>query len=158
MRNNRTSLLLTLAALCGVLFSFQTADAQGRRGYNDRAYTKANVEQVIRRVEERSDRFVGVFDRALDRSRLDDSRREDRLNERAKELEERIDSLRSEFDRRDRYQDTRSQVSEVLRTANGINTVIVRRRLTTDAEREWAALRRELNALARVYNLLGLRG
>lgn len=157
MQRHISKLLLTAVTLCAVLLTVQSANAQTRRGSN-RAYSKAQVERVIRRVEERSDRFVGLFDRSLDRSRLDDSNREDRLNERARELEERLDSLRQEFDRRDRYQDTRTQVSSVLQTASGINTVVLRRRLDRNTEQSWALLRAELNALARFYNLRGLRG
>ena len=158
MKTHISKTLLTIATLCFVLFAADATQAQRRRGNYNRGYTKAQVEQIIRRVEERSDRFVGVFDRSLDRSRLDGSQREDRLNERARELEERLDSLRSEFDRSDRYQDTRSQVSAALRTANGINTVVLRRRFDNNTERAWSVLRAELNALALVYNLDSLRG
>ena len=161
MKSTISKLIFTatfaLASFGTLLFVAEPGHAQVRRGYN-RRYTKAQVEQVLRRIEERSDRFVGLFDRALDNSRLDDSRREDRLNERARELEERTDALRQNFDRADRYQDSRSQVAAVLQTANNINTVVLRRRLDGDTEQQWSLLRAELNALARVYNLRGLRG
>ncbi len=148
----------SIAAILTMLILIQPVPAQVRRGNYNRRYTKADVERVIARVEERSDRFEEVFDRALDRSRLDGTRREDRLTERAKELEERLDNLRDEFDRRDRYQDTRAQVASVLQTATVINNVMIRRRLDVGTESLWAALRVELNALARFYNLRGLRG
>lgn len=72
-------------------------------------------------------------------------------------LETDLDSLRQEFDRTDRYQDTRSQVSRVMSTAEGINAVVRRRRLGGNTERVWAQLRSDLNALAYVYNLRQLR-
>jgi len=131
--------------------------AQNRRYNRNRAQTKAEIDRIIRRVENQSDRFVRSFDNSLDNSRLEGTRREDNLNERARNLETDLDSLRLEFDRTDRYVDTRSQVSRALSTAEGINTVMRRRRLGGNTERLWAQLRTELNALAYAYNLRQLR-
>ncbi|HEX9917737.1 MAG TPA: hypothetical protein VGA87_01150 [Pyrinomonadaceae bacterium] len=133
------------------------AQAQMRRGSQRGYYAKAQVERIIRRVENQSDRFVRSFDNSLDRSRVDGTWREDNLNERARELENGIDSLRREFDRTDRYQDTRAQVSNVLSTAERINTAVRRQRLRNNTERLWTQLRSELNALAAIYNLRQLR-
>jgi histidinol dehydrogenase len=133
------------------------AHAQMRRGYPGRNNTKAQVERIIRRVENQSDRFVRSFDNALDRSRADGTWREDNLNERARDLENKLDALRMEFDRTDRYQDTRTQVSSVLNTAEGINTAVRRRRLNNNTERLWERVRDELNTLAAFYNLRQLR-
>lgn len=157
MGRNMNRMLTTGAAACLLLLTFAAeGQAQFRRG-RGRDYAKAEVERAIRRVENASDRFVRSFDNALDRSRLDNTAREDRLNERAAELEREIDTLRQEFDRTDRYQDTREQVSRVLSTAQSINTVINRRRLAPNTERQWSVVRRELNTLASFYNLRGLR-
>lgn len=134
-----------------------SVSAQNRRYSRNRVNTKAEIDRVIRRVENQSDRFVRSFDSSLDNSRLDGTRREDNLNQRASTLENDLDSLRLEFDRTDRYQDTRSQVSRVLSTAEGINTAVRNRRLGRNTERIWAQLRTELNALANAYNLRQLR-
>ena len=144
-------LMLTLLALPG------QAQRRGRGGYRAPEYTKGQIETIIRRVENRSDEFVRLFDKSLDRSRLDGTRREDRLNEQARDLERDLDSLRRDFDRTDRYTDTRAQVSRVLNTASGINQVVSRRRLGGDTERQWSLVRVELNALADAYNLRQLR-
>ena len=45
----------------------------------------------------------------------------------------------------------------VLDVARDINGVMLRRNLRADVEEEWVALRRELNILASVYYLNGLR-
>ena len=79
------------------------------------------------------------------------------MNQRARDLENDLDALRREFDRTDRYQDTRAQVERALSTADGINGVMRRRRLNANTERLWAQVRSELNALAYVYNLRQLR-
>ena len=158
MSKNISRSIVAAVALFMLAAVSTTAQAQMRRGgYQRGYYTKAQVERIIRRVENQSDRFVRSFDTSLDRSRMDGTWREDNLNERARELENGLDSLRREFDRTDRYQDTRAQVSSVLNTAEGINTAVRRRRLTNHTERLWAQLRSELNALAAVYNLRQLR-
>ncbi len=143
--------------LCLIMALSVSVSAQNRRYSRNRVNTKAEIDRLIRRVENQSDRFVRSFDRSLDNSRLDGTMREDNLNQRAMALETDLDSLRQEFDRTDRYQDTRSQVSRVMSTAEGINGVVRRRRLGGNTERVWAQLRSDLNALALVYNLRQLR-
>ena len=145
--------IITGIALCMLAAFSLPAQAQRVNRYRARSYSKADVDRIIRRVENQSDRFVNSFDRALDNSRMDGTRREDNLNQRARDLESSLNSLRQEFDRRDRYQDTRSQVSQVLTIASGINGVVKRQRLKNNTERLWTQLRTELNALASVYNL-----
>jgi hypothetical protein len=143
-------------AVCLLVAMSVSLQAQNRR-YRNRTYSKSEIDRLIRRVENQSDLFVRSFDRSLDNSRLDGSMREDNLNQRARNLETDLDSLRQEFDRTDRYLDTRSRVSRALNTAEGINAVLRRRRLRGNAERVWAQLRSELNALAYAYNLPQLR-
>lgn len=157
MSKNISRIIMAVVAAFMLATATNLAEAQTRRGYHRGYYSKAQVERIIRRVENQSDRFVRSFDNSLDRSRMDGTRREDNLNERARNLENSLDALRLEFDRMDRYQDTRAQVSSVLNIAEGINTAVRRQRLRNNTERLWARLRGELNALAAVYNLRQLR-
>jgi hypothetical protein len=148
---------MAAAALFMVAGFSISAEAQRVRGIRGRGYTKTHVEQIIRRVENQTDRFVRSFDRSLDDSRADGTHREDLLNQRARDLENAVDVLRQEFDRTDRYQETRSQVSGVLSVAEDINRAVRRRRLRGNTERLWSRVRGELNTLAAVYNLRPLR-
>ena len=156
MNRNISRVIIGAIAFFMVAIVSIPAEAQNRRGSRYRT-SKAQVEQIIRRVENQSDRFVRSFDRSLDRSRADGTIREDNLNQRARDLENSLDILRQEFDRTDRYQDTRSQVSNVLSIAEDINRAVRNRRLRDNTERLWARLRSELNSLASVYNLRQLR-
>ena len=131
--------------------------AQGRWPSRGRVYTRVDVDRLIRQAENRSDVFVRIFDRALDRSRLDNTRREDRLNERALELERQLNVVRQEFDRTQNYQAIRSHIANALSIAEGINTVVRNRRLDPQVERQWVLLRNEMNRLAQVYNIRTLR-
>lgn len=156
MGKNVSRVMMGALALLMLVVVSAPAEAQFRRN-RGRGYTKAQVEQIIRRLENQSDRFVQSFDHALDESRADGTRREDNLNQRARDLENAMDSLRQEFDRTDRYMDTRSQVSNVLSVADDINRAVRRRSLRNNTERLWSRVRSELNSLASVYNLRQLR-
>lgn len=149
--------LMTLAAIFAVLILSVPGEAQRRRGPRARGYTKGEINELIKRVENRSDDFVRVFDSALDRSRLDGTRREDRLNSQARKLEETLDDLRREFDRKESYIETRPEVSRALNVAGDINRTMRGRRMGGETERTWAALRAELNTLANAYNLAPVR-
>jgi hypothetical protein len=128
-------------------------EAQRRRRPVRRGYTKQEVNSIIKRVEERSDRFVKLFDRSLDRSGINGTDREDRLNEYARNLETALDELRGEFDRKENYVETRPEVRRCLDIATNINAAVRSRRLGGETERQWALLRAELNTLADVYGL-----
>jgi uncharacterized membrane protein YccC len=115
---------------------------------------KRAIENLIRRVEERTDRFINQLDRGLDNSRLDGTRREDRLNERARQLEGATDELRREFDRSDSLAENRDEVQRCISAAVEIDRVLRRRsRIGAGAETAWRNLRQELNALARAYSV-----
>ncbi|HEV2801722.1 MAG TPA: hypothetical protein VGW12_14705 [Pyrinomonadaceae bacterium] len=155
MGKNLSKVIMTAITFLMVAVASTPAEAQyGRRG---RGYSKAQVEQIIRRLENQSDRFVRSFDRSLDNSRVDGTMREDNLNQRARDFENALDLLRQEFDRTDRYLETRAQVSGVLNVAEDINRAVRNRRLRGNTERLWARVRAELNTLASVYNLRQLR-
>jgi hypothetical protein len=149
----RRKLFPALAAVCALLILAAPSAAQRRRAPRQRGYTKAEVDLIIKRVEERSDRFVKLFDKSLDRSRINGTEREDRLNEYARNLETALDELRREFDRKDSYAENRPEVRRCLNVATDINVAMRSRRLGGETERQWALLRSELNALAAVYGL-----
>lgn len=157
MGKNISKVIMAAVAFLMVASASIPAEAQYSRRARGTGYSKAQVEQIIRRLENQSDRFVRSFDRSLDNSRVDGTRREDNLNQRARDLENALDLLRQEFDRTDRYQETRSQVSSVLNVAEDINRAVRNRRLRGNTERLWARVRTEMNTLASVYNLRQLR-
>ncbi len=144
---------ITLAAVCALLILSVPSEAQRRRYLRQRGYTKGEVNSIIKRVEERSDRFVKLLDKSLDRSTLDGTNREDRLNEYASNLEAALDELRGEFNRKENYVETRPEVRRCLDIATNINVAVRNRRFGGDTERQWALLRAELNTLAGVYGL-----
>jgi hypothetical protein len=155
------SLMFSFVLLSTVTVSAQYRDRDDWR--NDRRENRREnrwgntnrraVENLIRRVEQRTDVFVRQFDRALDNSRADGTRREDRLNERARDLETATDELRREFNRGDSLQENRDEVERCIRIASQIDNAIRRGRIGSGVQNSWRNLRIELNALARVYGV-----
>ncbi len=151
MKANFLKLLAVSAALLIVLALADTTFAQRRaRG---RSYTKAQIDRIIKNVEQRTDRFVSQFDKSLDRSRLNGTKREDKLNERARDLETATDELRREFDRRDSWIENKDEVRRCLNIAADINAAMRSRKFNRATEANWTNVRIELNALAQAYKL-----
>lgn len=149
MKKILTTAVFAITALFSVILLADDASAQNRRN----AYTKRDVDRIIKNVENRVDVFVRQFDRSLDRSRLDDSRREDVLNRKARSLESATDELRRDFDRRDRWIENKDEVRRCLNIAADIQVAMRNQRFNRATENNWRAVQAELNALARVYNL-----
>ena len=158
------SLAMAFVFLFGIfIVSGTVAEAQWRDRNNDRREDRRNnrwgntnkraIENLVRRVEDRTDSFVRQFDRALDNSRADGTRREDRLNELASELERATNQLRREFDRSDSLQENRDEVERCISIASRIDRAINRGRIGNGVQNTWRTLRSELNALARAYNV-----
>jgi Spy/CpxP family protein refolding chaperone len=142
-----------MACISALLAMTPAAATQGT--HRGQFYTKADVERIIKRVEERSDAFRRVVDRSLDRSVLNGTNREDNINQQVKELENAIDKLRKDFDRAQTWEETRSQVQQVMNEADEVNAIVRRGRWRRGGpvKSEWALVRNDLNRLAGVYNL-----
>jgi len=151
MRKNIATITTSVLA---ILLVFLTANIANAQSWNyNRKYTRAQVERIIRQVENRTDIFVRQFDNSLDNSRLDGTRREDNLNQRARNLEATTNELRREFNRRQNWWEIRQDVQRCLNLASDINVAMRNRRFNRSTENNWSNVRRELNSLAQVYNL-----
>jgi hypothetical protein len=146
MRTIRQSVSLALAV---ALVSLGLVSAQAQT----RAYriSDREVDNLIRRVEQSSDRFRGSFADALDRSRWNGTSTEDQLNSYIQNFEQATDQLRDRFNNR---RSVGADVENVLRQAGFINEFMMRERLAARAENDWVVVRNDLNALARAYNVV----
>ena len=109
------------------------------------------VEKILRRIEQQSDRFRSALDSSLDKSRLNGSREEDNINRFVKEFYEETKKLRDHFDH---HKSTSADVQSVLERAASIDSFLRRNPLRkNDAAREWSRLRANLDELAQVYNV-----
>jgi hypothetical protein len=130
-----------MVALAGVSIT-----AQAQRPYrNDRA-----VRQVLNRIDNRTNQFRTSMDAALDRSRIDGTRREDNINQFIQEFDNAVEQLRNRFNNRT---ETTADVQEVLNIASRIDRFMQRNRLNANAQNDWLALRSDVNQLASAYNI-----
>lgn len=149
----RSNICRFFVGFSAVLVLFAGANAQGKREVRGRNLNRAQVNAIVVRVENRVDNFVKNYDKALDRSRLNGSSREDWLNKRAKDLEKATDELRREFDRRDLWVENKDEVRSCLNIASDIDKNMRNYDFGPATESNWSRVRYELNSLADVYNL-----
>ena len=133
-------------ATATVLLSL-AADVQGQHAYRR---TEKEMKELLERIERGAGKFRHSLNGALDHSRLDHSKAEDRINDFVKRFDQATDRLKSRFD------DDRSAASvveDVLRRASEIDGFMRRHELRSDAQSDWADLRRNLDELAAAYSV-----
>lgn len=137
--------IVTILAM-GLMLAGITAMAQ-QRSYRG---TYQSVQQLIHRIEDRTDLFRNSLDSALDQSSVDGTNTEDNINLFVRDFDTAVTRLRERFDRR---QSTSADAQEVLNRAVVIDRFMRRRQLDARVQRQWANVRLQLNQLARVYNV-----
>jgi archaellum component FlaC len=152
MNNNVSKFFVALAAFL-MLAALADTNYSQRRGVRRAFYSQQQVEQLLERIEERTDAFSNQLNKSLDRSRLDGSRAEDNIAERVSELENATDELRREYDHNDTRGENLKEAQKILNTATEVNRIMNIRNFSSQSESSWLRLRTELNTLARVYGL-----
>lgn len=137
-----------------VLSSANVAIAQGR--YVNQ-YSRADVDNIIRRMEQNSDEFRTDFRREMNDSNLNRSTR-NRFNGYVAASENAIDELRRHFDGTDSWWESRSRVQSVVSASQNVNSMMSQLPFERQLERQWNQLRNQINRLADTYDLPGLNG
>lgn len=116
---------------------------------------KRDVERVIANTERVANDFRRDLDRWLDNSRLDGTEKEDRYNSKVRAFEQATNRLREEFDRRDKWWETRDQVRDVMNAAKPVAEIMRKPgvRYSRTLQDHWWHLRKQLNKLASTYRL-----
>ena len=142
------------------------------------AFTKAQVADRIRKVEDGVDEFRKWSEKRVEQGQTNahaakasgrtrgktatESQKAvarekgDELDDALGDLNRSTNRLRRQFDPTDKWMETRPQVERILDDGRKINQVLVRGKYGTQAERYWAVLRESINDLARCYNLTPL--
>jgi hypothetical protein len=147
---------------------------------NAQAFTKPQVADRIRKVEDGVDEFRDYLDtRGNDASsRVQSAQnsgttprrrqanpsntqaRQDQAKQTKDDLEDALDDLnrttnrlRRKFDPTSNYMETRVQMEQVMDSARRVNQVMTRGNYGTQPQRYWAALRASINDLARCYGV-----
>ena len=108
------------------------------------------LDALIRRIENGTDRFRASMGNALNSSTYNGTRAEDNINQFVRDFENATDQLRSRFTSRN---SAASDVESVLRQATYIDDFMTRNRLSVRAESDWTTLKGDLNQLASAYTV-----
>ena len=128
-----------------------------RRDYPPRGGRGPDISRVVADCEARTNQFRVSLRAALDRSALNGTQREDQLNVDASRLERSMNMVREAWNREHDPGRTRRFVSDAIAVGQDINRTMVRRRLNPDVQRQWDAVRTELNRLAEAFELPRIR-
>jgi len=109
----------------------------------------SQVRSIITSIERRTDDFKSEMRRSLDRSFENPPNVEDRIMDRIEEFEDSTDRLRNRFMSN---RNVSAELNEVFSDAQVINSFMLRNRMTPRAENLWAAVRTDLNTLARYFS------
>lgn len=145
MTRLRAFISLTLAAILSGIAVIAEANGEYQYYANDRA-----VRQLIRRIEVRTNSFRVSMRSALNRSRLDDTQREENINQLVSDFERATNQLRDHFNA---GRTTVADAQAVLDGAFWIDGFMQRHRLAITAERRWNLLKSDLNTLASYYRI-----
>ena len=108
------------------------------------------VERMLHRIEQQSGKFRDSLDSALDRSRLNNTDREDDINAFVKQFDQEVKRLHDRFDD---HKSVAADVQAVLDRSARIDNFMRRRGLKRKAQNEWSALRANLDQLAEAYGV-----
>jgi hypothetical protein len=144
---NRIKQMFSVALVLAFASLSLTAQAQYSRPYR---VSTQQVRQLIQRLETRTETFRTSLSAAVNQSSYDNTRAEDNVNLFVSDF---TSSLRTLHDRFDRRESTTSDVQDVLNRANRIDAFMRRVSLGGGVAGDWAAVRTDLNELARDYNI-----
>ena len=164
MANRRRLIPTVIASALLALFLPLIASAQGnydpwgrdRRDNRRDDYRYNNtLRDAARRIDNRSGDFQRHLDSALDRSRIDDTRREDNINQMAAEFRNAASRFRNRVgDGRDNYRGA-DEAQRLLSIGSRIERVISRLRVDSRTRSDWSQISQDLRLIANFYGNRG---
>jgi hypothetical protein len=130
---------------------YQNRDRNDRRDEprnERREQFREQVEDLVGRIEDGTDRLRRSVDNSLDDSRLNNTDREDEINDFFQEFEKDTNNLKNRYRSE---QSVQTEVREVLDSARRIDNFIQRYNLD-DAQDDWEAMERDLEQLQRIVS------
>ena len=108
------------------------------------------VSNILQRLERSTNVYRNSLNLALVNQRVDQTRRQNDINTFEPDLGSAIDQFKNRFASR---QAGTADVQNILQKASLVNGFMSRNRLNTRVQNDWAAVRTDLNALARAYGV-----
>jgi hypothetical protein len=146
---------IALSTILITLFLLPTQAQVRYRG--ERGWQVEETTRIINDCERRTNAFKGMLRHAINESPLDHSRREEQLNRDADRLENALDHVGDSWNRDHDPGKTQRFVAEAIAVSRDINNTMLKWQLNPEAEREWDAVRAELNRLAATFGLRPIR-
>jgi hypothetical protein len=131
---------LFYSAVCIAVLALVSASSAIAQGRYAARYSKSDVGGIITRLEQSSNTFSRDFNRAMDSSSLNGTPAENRFTSNVRDLENSLDQLRRDFDRTDSWWESRSNVQNVLREAQPVNTMMTTINFRRQLESQWNAM------------------
>lgn len=153
-----TALLVGVFAALVAISTPIVSNAQGGQLRYQNRYTKAQIGEIITRVEATSNEFRRDFAREMNNSPLNGTPAEGPYNRDVKAYEKSLNDLRKQFDRNASWWLVRNEVSDVINKAQPVNNIMNAISFRRNLERQWSAMRRDINTLADTFDLPGLAG
>lgn len=159
MTNRRTlNFSIFAAAILALCLPVLTA-AQGRYDYPDYGrngrYDERYLKDTINRLDRLAKEFEKDLDRALDRSRVDGTRREDNINAKGHDFRRAVSNLKSNFGNGRDLNRSRDEAQRVLEEARQFDRIGRGRGgvTTNEVASDWAQIQRELQIISDAYGL-----
>ncbi len=127
-------------------------DRYGRYGRMS-DYERRQLRDLARRIDDRSGDLQRDVDRLLDRSRINGTNREDRINNEARDLREAAQRFRNVAGDSEYLQRSRDEASRLLQEASRVGRMLGRLRTDSRTQGDWNQLRHDLRTVANIYNL-----
>jgi hypothetical protein len=139
-----------------VLLALASGQAAFAQRYVDRDHDvrrHSDLRALADEAERLSDSFKSQFDRELDHSIIDGTRREKQYEQRASKLENALDDVRSAVRGGKNFNHTRDRVKRALKYADELNRDLARLPHSRDLEGHWRQLQARLDQLAYFYEV-----
>lgn len=149
--------IIRLSLVAGLLALFipTVASAQSwpdnRRDRDYGRYDSRYLRDSIHRLDRLAKDFERDLDRTLDRSRSNGTRREDMLNQEARQFRNAVGRLKSSFGNGRDLNRSRDEAQRVLNEASRLDRVMGR--MNSQASYRWSEIRRELNVISNAYGV-----
>jgi hypothetical protein len=130
-------------------------DDDYRRGRGGRLgdYERRQLRDLARRIDDRSRSFQRNLDRSLDRSRIDDTRREDNINDLARDFRDAANRFRNVAGDNDDLYRSQDEARQLLQLANRVERTLSRVRLDSRTANDWSQIRADLRTVADIYRM-----
>lgn len=159
MTNRRTLRFSIFAVGLVALFLPVMASAQGGydpwgRNRNDNyRYDQRYLRDSIHRLDRLAREFERDLDRALDRGRVNGTRREDNINNEARQFRNAVGNLKSSFGNGRDLNRSRDEAQRVIYEAQQLDRLAGARRIDNEVRNDWAQIRQELRTISNAYGL-----